>query len=190
MRRYTTILEEYKAAHEKLASSIPGWKKMNKNDLINKYIEVENDPKLADVYMSAIICRYWWVIGKYFNTSKNAVKDYTIFYDWLVRGVMKAIKNRKWKDPENKLYTDKNGPDKVVNRCLISQRLEWFQHSNKKVRRLNYNLESLDKLQEDLGDSTPLPVYEDIANMSPKFISGIYAHIMPLTALASCDTKK
>ena len=39
-------------------------------------------------------------------------------------------------------------------------------------------------------DAQNIPVYEDIANMSPKFISGIYAHIMPLATLASCDTKK
>ena len=56
-------LEFYRKAHEARASSIEGWKTMNKNDLVNKYIEVEDNAELADAYMSAILCRYWGIIA-------------------------------------------------------------------------------------------------------------------------------
>ena len=146
------MLESYREAHEKCASIIDGWKDMNKNDLINKYIEVENDKKLADAYMSAIICRYWSKISTYEMKSFKSVNDQTIYYDWLVSAILRAIKRRKWKDPNNKLYNDPNGPDKVVNRVIKCERLGWYQHSNKNCRKLNYGIDSLEFISEDRND--------------------------------------
>ena len=87
------VLDVYKKLHEDSASIIDGWKTMNKNDLINAYIDVENDKKLADAYMSAIILRYWSNIYKYSVLSYKSVNDPTIYYDWLVSSIMKAIGN-------------------------------------------------------------------------------------------------
>ena len=155
------MLDFYKRAHEQKASIIPNWHKMNKNDLINKYLEVEDDPVLADAYMSAIIVRYWSAISKYHYLSYKSVKDITTYYDWLVLAIMWAVKHRKWKDPTNKLYGDPNGPDKVVNRVIKSERLIWFQAANIPKRRGEITLESIEKLQNDLGDLAPIPVYDD-----------------------------
>ena len=156
------VLDVYKKLHEDSASIVDGWKTMNKNDLINAYIDVENDKKLADAYMSAIILRYWSNIYKYSALSYKSVNDPTIYYDWLVSSIMKAIKNRKWKDPSNKLYNDPNGPDKVVNRCLKSARLGWYQVNNKNNRKINFGLCSVDHLTEELGEAAPFPTYEDV----------------------------
>lgn len=155
------VLDVYKKLHEDSASIVDGWKTMNKNDLINAYIDVEDDKKLADAYMSAIILRYWSNIYKYSALSYKSVNDPTIYYDWLVSSIMKAIKNRRWKDPDNKLYTDPNGPDKVVNRCLKSARLGWYQVNNKNNKKINFGLESVEKLQDELGEAAPFPLYED-----------------------------
>lgn len=141
-------LEVYRKAHEVKASIIDGWKTMNKNDLVNKYIEVENNKELADAYMSAILCRYWGIISFYRKMSYRSVHDDTIYYDWLVTSVMRAIDKRRWKDPENKLYIDPNGPDKVINRCLRCARLGWYQQANRPGKKANHVTESIDKASE------------------------------------------
>lgn len=166
--------------HLQKASAVPGWDTMNKNDLINKYIDAKGDKRSEEAYLSAIICRYWWAISKYEKTSHKSIQDSTIYYDWLVNAILKATKNKKWRDPKNKLYTDVNGPDKVVNRCIISQRLEWYQSANKQRRRLNINASSIEHLQDELGDGAPIPQFEDnelnggmleIKSMVNKFVS-------------------
>ena len=156
------MLESYKKAYEKCADTWikENWRKMNKNDLINKYIEIESDPHLANAYMSAIIVRYWGAISKYHMLSyKSATPEN--YHDWLVGALLRGIKHRKWKDPNNKLYNDPNGPDKVMNRCIISERLIWYQGANTYKRRQNFAIESIEKMQEEIEDTSILPTYEE-----------------------------
>ena len=63
--------QEYKTLYT-AASSIPNWQTMNKNDLINAYIDNEEDEKLRNSYFAAIMCRYWKNIFKYYAQSKNS----------------------------------------------------------------------------------------------------------------------
>ena len=49
--------QEYKTLYN-AASSIPNWQTMNKNDLINAYIDNEKDENLRNSYFAAIMCRY------------------------------------------------------------------------------------------------------------------------------------
>ena len=154
------MIDSCKKTYLQYASIIPGWDKMNKNDLINKYIEVENDPQLANAYLSAIILRYWNALNKYYFTSYRST-DVETCHEWLVSAILRALRHRKWKDPSNKLYNDPDGPDKVINRCIYSQRQGWFQSANTDKRRANFSAESVDKLVEALGDLAPLPTYEE-----------------------------
>lgn len=155
------MLESYKKLYEQVANQIPNWKKMSKNDLINGYIDNEHDKKKADAYMSAIVCRYWNAISKYYSTSHNSVSIEDC-YDWLIRSILYAIQRRPWRDPKNKLYTDPNGPDKVVNRVIISTRLGFFQSSNTHKRKCNFGNTSVEHLIEELGDAAPLPISDDL----------------------------
>lgn len=154
------MLDTYKKTYEEHADSLitENWRRMDKNKLVNRYIEVEQDKKLAEAYLSAIICRYWGTLNKYYNSSYNSVDKFTC-HDWLVGGILRAIKNRKWLEPGNKLFGDPNGPDKVINRCLASERLGFFQSSNTYKRKQNYGIESLDKTQDDASDSINIPSY-------------------------------
>lgn len=160
------MLEKQKLIYEQRADNVvPGWRTANKNDLINKYLEYEHtDRVLADGYMSAIMCKYWRAIDRYYATSKNSVSVEEC-YDWLVRSVLYAIKRRPWIDPNNKLYTDPNGPDKVVNQVIKSTRLGFYQSSNTHKRKLNYGTASLDALMEDLGEAAPLPEVDNLHDM-------------------------
>lgn len=147
------MLSTYKKTYEQCADSLitENWRKMNKNTLVNKYIEIEKDEKLANAYMSAIIVRYWGALNKYWNSSYKVVDKMTC-HDWLVQAIMRAIKHRKWKDPNNKLYNDPYAPDKVINRCIISERLIYFQGSNTAKRKNNYGVMSLTQLLEENSD--------------------------------------
>lgn len=165
------MLRDYKTIYEKKASIIPNWKCVDKNVLINQYIEHEKEPELADSYLSAILCRYWGLIDKYYLQSYHSVPVEEV-YDWLIHAVLYALKHRKWKDPNNKLYTDPNGPDKVINRCMLSSRRIFYQAANYDLRSLNYKTSSLDAAMEARGDviSSEVQPYEDVEDCTSSMI--------------------
>lgn len=152
------MLESYKKSYEDQADLYikENWREMNKNDLVNRYIEVEDNATLANAYMSAIICRYWNSLNNYYLKSCNSVSPEEC-YGWLLNAILWAVKHRKWKDPNNKLYNDPNGPDKVINRCIFSIRMGFYQSSNTYKRKRNFGLYSLESLMEDYGDAVYLP---------------------------------
>lgn len=155
------MLEACKKAHENCADTYikENWRKMNKNALVNRYVEVEKDPVLANAYLSAIICRYWGNISKYYSSSYKAV-DVQTCYEWLVQAVLWAVQHKKWLEPGNKLQKDPNGPDKVINRCIASVRLGFFQSSNTYKRRQNFGLDSLEGIEESETKSSLIPAFE------------------------------
>ena len=155
------MLESYKKSYEQYADIyIEDWRTWNKNILINKYLEVEDNPALANAYISAIIVRYWSKFEGYYYSSKKSTEAETCL-EWLIRAILWGLKARKWKDPTSKLFTDPNGPDKVMNRCIRSAKQGWFQDSNAAKRKLNFGIESIEKLQDSLGELAPLPLYEE-----------------------------
>ena len=154
------MLEAYRKLYEQCADAIPDWKKINKNDLANKYLKFKDDPHFANAYLSALILKYWGALNKYKLRSFRSAEDET-FLEWLVGAILRALRDHKWTDPSNKLYGDPNGPDKVINRCIISERLIWYQSANTDKRRLNFQATSIENLNDLLGESSPLPVYEE-----------------------------
>lgn len=155
------LLNSQKKIYEQKADEfIPGWRKANKNDLINSYLKYEHtDAQMADAYISAILCRYWNAINKYYAASYNSVSVETC-YDWLVRSILYAIQRRPWVIPGSNLYGDPNGPDKTVNQVIKSTRLGYYQYSNANKRKCNYGNTSLEGLVENLGEAAPLPEEE------------------------------
>lgn len=162
------MLSSYKSSHEKCADALitEDWRKMNKNKLVNRYLEVEKDKDLANAYLSAIIVRYWGALSKYYNSSYKVVDKMTC-YDWLVDAIMRALDRRKWLDPTSTVYNDPYGPDKVINRCIISERLGYFQSSNTYKRKNNYGLESLERLQDKNDSLSDIPTY--MQNLLPTY---------------------
>jgi hypothetical protein len=146
------MLEEIRKNYILCAKSINDWQNANKNDLLNAYIDNENNNYLKNAYFSAIILRYWGNIGKYYSASKSSGFSIEDCYEWLIEALLYALEKRKWRDPTNKLYNDKCGPDKVVNRCIYSVRQLHYYLANRDKRSLNYGQVSLDDLVEQVGD--------------------------------------
>lgn len=136
------MLETYKKSYEELANYwIPNWKKLNINDIINLYVENENkNPKLAQAYLGAIFCKYWFYIKYFYYKSCNSKISPEECYNWLVDGILLCLNYRAWLNPANKLYGDPNGPDKAMNICIITYRQAFYQYSNYDCRKLNYEV--------------------------------------------------
>lgn len=145
------MLEDIKKSYETYAKLLPGWEKMNKNTLVNLYIENEHNED-SEIYFAAIMCRYWYNIGKYYNQSRNSVSIEEC-YDWLVHAITYALKHRKWLDPQSSMYNDPAGPDKVINRCIASTRQIFYQASNTDKRKVNFQLESIEKHEDTYGEN-------------------------------------
>ena len=145
------------------ANLLPNWKDMNKNDLINKYIEYENsDPALANIYMSAIICKYWPKIQRFYKMTSN-LATYEDIYDLLINSILRAIEARRWLQKDSSIYNDPNGPDKAVNRTMICERLNFLAYRGRLKRIINLNPVSIDEIEDEVGDSY---IYKNSNTMS------------------------
>lgn len=145
------MLDDYLELYEQQADIIPNWRKTNKNTLCNLYIENENDNRLKEAFLSAIIARYWPAMVKMYQRCSFGISEEDC-YQWLVDSVLYALKHRTWLDETSNLYNDPNGPDKVINRCLKSRRLTYYQLLNKDKRVANLNIISIDDAEEVFGD--------------------------------------
>lgn len=143
------MLDDYKELYKQSASLIPETLKMDKNELARLCIKNENTPEYS-IYLSALLYRYWGLISKFYAMSTNLAEPEDC-YSWLVDAIMYALKHRQWENPESTIYNDPKGPDKVINRCMKSSRLIFYQFQNRKKRRKEYQLISIEGLKEELN---------------------------------------
>lgn len=142
------ILQKIYNNFSSVADNIANWRSLSKNELVNLYIDNESNETLRESYIAAIFCRYWNAINNYYRTSKNSVCVEDCF-EWLSHAILYALKHRKWRDPKNPLYTDPSAPDKVINRCIASTRKIFYQSNNNDNRKINFGLDSIEKIEED-----------------------------------------
>lgn len=145
------LLEEIRQTYLKFANNIPNWETMNKNKLANLYLEHEHSEPERSYYFSALMCRYWSNVYKFYRTSKSTKLDISDFTSWLAESFFVAFKYRRWKDPSNKLYNDPQAPDKVINRCIYSTRMRYYQYYNMDKRKLNFQTDSIERQLESFG---------------------------------------
>ena len=149
------MLEDVKKSYEKRANSVvPNWRELDVNTLCNLYIENENDEIKKNGYFSAVVLKKWGYIGKHYINSKASGFSIEQCYDMVLDAVMYILKMRKWLDPNNKLYGDKNAPDKCLNRCIFSARQRDYYLSNRDKRKYNYGGVSLESITDNVGDHT------------------------------------
>ena len=150
------MLEEYKELCRKAANFAPGWQELSKNDLCREYVKNKGNATLQNAYISAILYRYWNLISKYYYQSANCATPEEC-YGWLVDSVSCCVNLAAWENPDSSIYNDPNGPDKVINRCMKCARLTYYQFINRKKRRDEIGMLSVDELKELYGNGAPEP---------------------------------
>lgn len=150
------MLEDYKESLRACANLIPDWESKGKNELCREYVLHKDDERLRDAYLSAVLCRYWNLISKYHFMSSNVASPEEC-YGWLVDSVLCCLTLTSWENPSSSIYNDPNGPDKVINRCMKCARLTYYQFINRKKRRDNFGLLSIDEMAESFGQTVKEP---------------------------------
>lgn len=150
------MLDEYKELCRRAANFAPGWQELSKNDLCRQYVKNKGNTSLQNAYLSAILYRYWGLISKYYYQSANCATPEEC-YGWLVDSVSCCVNLAAWENPDSSIYNDPNGPDKVINRCMKCARLTYYQFINRKKRKDDFGVLSVDELKEMYGNSSAEP---------------------------------
>lgn len=150
------MLEEYRESFRQCADLVDGWQELSKNELCRKYVENEGKPDIQNSYFGAIMYRYWNLIAKYHYMSSNVASPEDC-YEWLEDSVYCCLTLKSWENKDSSIYRDPNGPDKVINRCMKCARLTYYQFINRKKRKDNFGLLSLDELSELFGTTVSEP---------------------------------
>lgn len=150
------MLDEYRELCRSSAAVIPGWEKMSKNDLCRAYVLNKGNEYLQNAYLSAILYRYWNLISKYYYMSANCATPEEC-YGWLVDSVSCCVNLASWENPDSSIYKDPNGPDKVINRCMKCARLTYYQFINRKKRRDDFGMLSIEEMKELFGNGFTEP---------------------------------
>lgn len=145
------MLEDMRKSYFDQANLIPGWRQMSKTELANGYIAHEGQEPGESQYFSALMCRYWPAVYKFCQNSQSVRLQPEDFVGWVSDALALAFKYRRWIDPTNKLYSDPNGPDKVINRCLATIRVRYYHDCNLNRSKVNYRCDSIDRQLEEFG---------------------------------------
>ena len=144
------MLDENKKIYEQVANTYtPEWKDLDKNEII-RLASIHKGNKREGYISAAILC-YWSKLGTYYYKAYLVACPEDI-HEWLVESIMYAVNKHPWTDPSKNIFNDPNGPDKVVNRCMESRRLTFYQQLNRYKRSINSAILSLDTLTDEYKD--------------------------------------
>jgi hypothetical protein len=78
--------------------------------------------QLKDIYISALILRFWYTIDKMYKANTVAPSlEYEDFFLWLYEAIEYACKYRGWKDPTKKLNAQQ-----CINKCIETIKLQKY----------------------------------------------------------------
>ena len=84
-------------------------------------VDTEN-ATLKDIYISALILRFWYTIDKmYKNNTVAPCLEYEDFFWWLYEAIEYACKYRGWKDPTKNLNAKQ-----CINKCIETIKLQKY----------------------------------------------------------------
>jgi hypothetical protein len=94
------------------------------DDLANAYcdaVDTQNAP-LKDIYISALILRFWFTIDKMYKSNTVAPSlEREDFFWWLYEAIEYACKYRGWRDPEKNLNAQQ-----CINKCITTIQLQKY----------------------------------------------------------------
>lgn len=155
-------LREIQTMFKQSASGLGEYELLSKTELANGYCDAEeqNNKVKKDQYWSALMLRYWYKIYEWIENSSSLHLDPEEFVGWLNDALYVAFYYKTWRQEfkkdgsVNPYYwrLDNNAPDKIINRCIFSQRGKVYQYYNKDKRKTNVITMSIDKEVNDNGD--------------------------------------
>ena len=94
------------------------------DELANAYCDAvdTNNQALKDIYISALILRFWYTIDKMYRANTVAPSlEREDFFEWLYEAIEYACKYRGWKDPDKKLNAQQ-----CINKCIDTIKLQKY----------------------------------------------------------------
>ena len=94
------------------------------DELADAYCDAvdNNDPTLKDIYISALILRFWYTIDKMYRANTVAPSlEHEDFFWWLYEAIEYACKYRGWRDPAKKLNAQQ-----CINKCIDTIKLQKY----------------------------------------------------------------
>lgn len=112
------------------------------DELANAYCDAidNNDEVLKDIYISALILRFWYTIDKMYKSNSVAPSlEYEDFFWWLYEAIEYACKYRGWRDPDKNLNAQQ-----CINKCIETIKLQKYYDLRLDKRKIVNHCCSLD----------------------------------------------
>ncbi len=107
------------------------------DELADAYCEAvdTNNAALKDIYISALILRFWSKIDKMYKSNTVApCLEYEDFFEWLYKAIELACQYRGWQDPSKNLNAQQ-----CINQCIETTKLrEYYNLRLDKNKTVNY----------------------------------------------------
>lgn len=146
------------------------------DELADAYCEaVDTDnATLKDVYISALILRFWYTIDRmYKNNTVAPCLEYEDFFWWLYEAIEYACKYRGWKDSTKNLNAQQ-----CINKCIDTIKLQkYYDLRLDKKKAVNY-CTSMDTPICGDGDDTEKTLADMLEDETPDYETGADAIIM------------
>ena len=94
------------------------------DELANAYCDAvdSGDEPLKNIYISALILRFWYTIDKMYKANSVAPSlEHEDFFWWLYEAIEYACKYRGWRDPNKKLNAQQ-----CINKCIDTIKLQKY----------------------------------------------------------------
>jgi uncharacterized protein YktA (UPF0223 family) len=94
------------------------------DELADAYCDAvdSNNVALKDVYIAALILRFWYTIDKMYKANSVApTLEHEDFFWWLYEAIEYAYKYRGWRDPSKKLNAKQ-----CINKCIETIKLQKY----------------------------------------------------------------
>lgn len=112
---------------------------------------------LKDIYISALILRFWYVIDKMYRANNVAPSlEHEDFFWWLYEAIEYACKYRGWRDPDKKLNAQQ-----CINKCIDTIKLQKYYDLRLDKRKVVNNCCSMDT---PLGDDSGKTIADVLEN--------------------------
>lgn len=123
------------------------------DELANAYCDAcdTNNKTLKDIYISALILRFWFRIDKMYKSNTVApCLERTDFFWWLYEAIEYACKYRGWRDPSKNLNAQQ-----CINKCISTIQLQkYYDLRLDKNKTVNYCMSLDTPIYSESDDKT------------------------------------